>query len=110
MGLSLVNLVSEYKTLIIENGQVTKQELFEMLKNDCDVSDKYKNEQGYNMIADKILDANKINRKEMNHRRMQLHLQGLTLDEIAKKENKTQCAIRYWYKANKLYPNIKTAD
>lgn len=107
MGLRLIDIVSDYKTIIANDGQVSKDKLLEMLELDYEVPKRFQNNEGYNIIADRILDVKKRNRAETSKRRLELHLKGYTLKEIANAEKKTKEAILYWYKINSLHPNVE---
>jgi len=100
LNITLRDICNVYKKILQEDGEVEKGELIKMLKADYDIPVAYQTEEYYKAMADYILKKSK--RQEMDERRMKLYEQGLTKEEIAKKEGVCLFSIDYWFKTRGL--------
>lgn len=111
----LNELIGSYKTLLIEDGIISKEEIIEMLRLEPDIPD-YQNE--LDMIADKILKVTKVKKESITEKklkeRIKLYNEGLSDVEIAEKQKVNPTSIWHWRRkrglvANKAYEDVRKA-
>ncbi|MDF2881706.1 MAG: hypothetical protein K0R54_2263 [Clostridiaceae bacterium] len=98
-------IIGNYKEIIIEDGDISKEQLLQMLRLDNYIPDNYKNEDGFEKIANKIL-IKTTKAKEMSEkfeRRLKLFNQGHSISEIAVMEGVIYQTLKYWFVANGLF-------
>jgi len=94
-------IVAQYRRIIKEDGELTKEELIEMLNADIEIQT-----DNYDELAEQILNYKRktyirINRKLIDDERYELYRKGLTDQEIA--DNQKVCKNSVWawrYKRN----------
>lgn len=105
--MSVKQIIESYKSILKEDGIISKEELLGILKHDNDLVDK-----DIDKIADKILEVECKKAKEYSltkvkkNERMELYRKGLNDVEIAEFQGVTQSTICQWRTRKKLPKNI----
>jgi len=116
--MSLQNFINDYRRMIAADGELTKDELIDILKLDEVLPDNKKTDEKLNKLADKILEkkyirkenATGFKKRDLYEKRMKLYKKGLCDEDIAKEVNNHVSTIRYWRIKNGLEPNPTAKD
>ena len=100
MNLKLENIIHDYQNIIKEDGEVSREELKEMIMLDEEIDSYYKSPAQIVHLINEIMKPRKskcvYSDKEEKEQRMELYNKGLNDVEIAKIQNRSIACVSLW--------------